>query len=201
MRLPERRRLANGGCEARSPRHLWPGAFHGSDRLVLFAAGKGDATPTATPACRHLGGFAGRTVPAHEAGRRLADDRRRGPSSCPSSRRPRKRLLLWHVADTSMRWGVDRERWRPSSRWGSAAAGDGEGARDLACAGGHDYRASENPGAQLLQESSLSPADYHVLPALSEADGRRLRSSQLAASIDWERSRLSITSDGWSGVV
>src|SRR5712691_7001344 len=42
-----------------------------------------------------------------------------------------------------------------------------------------------------LQESGLSPADYQVLLALSEADGRRLRSSELAASIDWERSRLS----------
>jgi DNA-binding MarR family transcriptional regulator len=46
-------------------------------------------------------------------------------------------------------------------------------------------------GAQLLQESGLSPADYQVLLALSEADGRRLRSSELAATIDWERSRLS----------
>src|ERR1700682_1150612 len=45
-------------------------------------------------------------------------------------------------------------------------------------------------GAQ-LQESSLSPADYQVLLALSEAEGRRLRSSELAESIDWERSRLS----------
>jgi DNA-binding MarR family transcriptional regulator len=45
-------------------------------------------------------------------------------------------------------------------------------------------------GAQ-LQESGLSPGDYQVLLALSEADGRRLRSSKLAASIDWERSRLS----------
>jgi len=42
-----------------------------------------------------------------------------------------------------------------------------------------------------LQESSLSPADYRVLLALSEADGRRLRSSELASTIDWERSRLS----------
>jgi DNA-binding MarR family transcriptional regulator len=42
-----------------------------------------------------------------------------------------------------------------------------------------------------LQESSLSPADYQVLLALSEAEGRRLRSSDLATSIDWERSRLS----------
>jgi len=42
-----------------------------------------------------------------------------------------------------------------------------------------------------LQESSLSPADYQVLLALYEAAGRRARSSELAASIDWERSRLS----------
>ncbi len=53
-------------------------------------------------------------------------------------------------------------------------------------------------GAQ-LQESGVSPADYQVLLALSEADGRRLRSSELAASIDWERQPLSITSGGWSG--
>jgi DNA-binding MarR family transcriptional regulator len=46
-------------------------------------------------------------------------------------------------------------------------------------------------GAQLLQDSGLSPADYQVMLALSEADARRLRSSELAASIDWERSRLS----------
>jgi DNA-binding MarR family transcriptional regulator len=45
-------------------------------------------------------------------------------------------------------------------------------------------------GAELL-ESNLSPADYQVLLALSEADGRRLRSSELATNIDWERSRLS----------
>jgi len=42
-----------------------------------------------------------------------------------------------------------------------------------------------------LQESNLSPADYQVLLALSEARDRRMRSSELAASIDWERSRLS----------
>jgi DNA-binding MarR family transcriptional regulator len=46
-------------------------------------------------------------------------------------------------------------------------------------------------GARLLQETGLSPADYQVLLALREADGRRLRSSELAESIDWERSRLS----------
>jgi DNA-binding MarR family transcriptional regulator len=45
-------------------------------------------------------------------------------------------------------------------------------------------------GAQ-LQASGLSPADYQVLLALREADGTRLRSSELAATIDWERSRLS----------
>src|ERR1700730_8637152 len=45
-------------------------------------------------------------------------------------------------------------------------------------------------GAQ-LQESGCSPADYQVLLALKEADGRRLRSSELAATIDCERSRLS----------
>ena len=42
-----------------------------------------------------------------------------------------------------------------------------------------------------LQESNLSAADYQVLLALSEVDGRRLRSSALAETIDWERSRLS----------
>ncbi|GII57857.1 MarR family transcriptional regulator [Planotetraspora thailandica] len=46
-------------------------------------------------------------------------------------------------------------------------------------------------GAELLRDSGLSPADYHVLLALSEAEDRRLRSSELAATIDWERSRLS----------
>ena len=46
-------------------------------------------------------------------------------------------------------------------------------------------------GAQLQQESSLSPADYQVLLALSDVGGRRLRSSELAGAIDWERSRLS----------
>jgi DNA-binding MarR family transcriptional regulator len=42
-----------------------------------------------------------------------------------------------------------------------------------------------------LQETSLSPADYQVLLALTEAHGRRMRSSELARTIDWERSRLS----------
>jgi DNA-binding MarR family transcriptional regulator len=44
---------------------------------------------------------------------------------------------------------------------------------------------------QLADDSSLSPGDYAVLLALSEAEGRRLRSSELAATMDWERSRLS----------
>ena len=42
-----------------------------------------------------------------------------------------------------------------------------------------------------LQESGLSPADYQVLLALREADGTRMRSSELASTIEWERSRLS----------
>src|SRR5258708_36372258 len=42
-----------------------------------------------------------------------------------------------------------------------------------------------------LQESGISPADYQVLLALREADGTRLRSSELEATIEWERSRLS----------
>lgn len=46
-------------------------------------------------------------------------------------------------------------------------------------------------GARLQQDTGLSPGDYQVLLALSEADGQRVRSSRLAAAIDWERSRLS----------
>jgi DNA-binding MarR family transcriptional regulator len=46
-------------------------------------------------------------------------------------------------------------------------------------------------GARLQAECALSPGDYAVLLALSEAEGRRLRSSQLADEIGWERSRLS----------
>ena len=45
--------------------------------------------------------------------------------------------------------------------------------------------------SHLQSEASLSMGDYQVLLALSEADGNRLRSSELAARIDWERSRLS----------
>jgi DNA-binding MarR family transcriptional regulator len=46
-------------------------------------------------------------------------------------------------------------------------------------------------GARLQAESGISMGDYAVLLALSEADGKRMRSSELAAAIDWERSRLS----------
>lgn len=45
--------------------------------------------------------------------------------------------------------------------------------------------------SRLQNESSLSPGDYAVLLALSEADGTRMRSTELAAAIAWERSRLS----------
>jgi DNA-binding MarR family transcriptional regulator len=44
---------------------------------------------------------------------------------------------------------------------------------------------------QLAADSSLSPGDYAVLLALTESEGKRLRSSELASAIDWERSRLS----------
>ena len=46
-------------------------------------------------------------------------------------------------------------------------------------------------GSRLQAESDLSTGDYAVLLALSEAPGRRLRPSDLAAHISWERSRLS----------
>ncbi|MEU0785110.1 MarR family transcriptional regulator [Streptomyces sp. NPDC006173] len=45
--------------------------------------------------------------------------------------------------------------------------------------------------ARLQQDSSLSPGDYAVLLALSEATGHTLRSSELAGAVGWERSRLS----------
>jgi len=43
----------------------------------------------------------------------------------------------------------------------------------------------------ILQESDISAADYSVLLALSEASDHELRSSDLAAVMNWERSRLS----------
>ncbi|MBB2940827.1 DNA-binding MarR family transcriptional regulator [Actinoplanes lutulentus] len=45
--------------------------------------------------------------------------------------------------------------------------------------------------ARLQADSGLSPGDYAVLLALTEAPDGRLRSSDLAAHIGWERSRLS----------
>jgi DNA-binding MarR family transcriptional regulator len=45
--------------------------------------------------------------------------------------------------------------------------------------------------SRLQSETSLSPGDYAVLLALSEAPDWRMRSSDLAAGIGWERSRLS----------
>ena len=44
---------------------------------------------------------------------------------------------------------------------------------------------------QLQRDSDLSLADYHVLCALSTAPNRKLRVTDLAAVIGWERSRLS----------
>jgi DNA-binding MarR family transcriptional regulator len=45
--------------------------------------------------------------------------------------------------------------------------------------------------ARLQAESGLSAGDYAVMLALSEANERRMRSSELASHIGWERSRLS----------
>lgn len=44
---------------------------------------------------------------------------------------------------------------------------------------------------ELLTDSELSLADYHVLSALQRADGQKLRIQPLAAQIGWERSRAS----------
>jgi DNA-binding MarR family transcriptional regulator len=46
-------------------------------------------------------------------------------------------------------------------------------------------------GIRLTADSGLSQADYGVLLALSEADNHRLRSSELASRVEWERSRMS----------
>ena len=45
--------------------------------------------------------------------------------------------------------------------------------------------------AKLHADSRLSEGDYKVLLELSEAEGRSLRSSELAARMEWERSRVS----------
>jgi DNA-binding MarR family transcriptional regulator len=46
-------------------------------------------------------------------------------------------------------------------------------------------------GSRLQADSGLSTGDYSVLLSLSEAPDNRVRSSELAAAIGWERSRLS----------
>lgn len=46
-------------------------------------------------------------------------------------------------------------------------------------------------GSRLQADSRLSTGDYAVLLSLSEATDNRVRSSELAATIGWERSRLS----------
>lgn len=45
--------------------------------------------------------------------------------------------------------------------------------------------------SRMQRESSLSLGDYQVLLALSEARSQRLRPSELAARVAWDRSRLS----------
>jgi DNA-binding MarR family transcriptional regulator len=44
---------------------------------------------------------------------------------------------------------------------------------------------------RLQSDTGLSPGDYTVLLALSEAENGRMRSSDLATLVGWERSRLS----------
>ncbi|MER2135524.1 MAG: MarR family transcriptional regulator [Arthrobacter sp.] len=43
----------------------------------------------------------------------------------------------------------------------------------------------------MRRDSGLSDGEYRVLLTLSEAEGKAMRSSQLAAQLEWERSRLS----------
>src|SRR3989441_4050719 len=82
--------------------------------------------------------------------------------------------------------GIDRSGTRPAARRRMTSA-------ELAT-----WRSLVDTTAELrrvlgaeLQETTLSPADYQVLLALTEAKGKRMRSSELARTIDWERSRLS----------
>ena len=46
-------------------------------------------------------------------------------------------------------------------------------------------------GVQLQRDTGLSDGDYGVLVQLSEAPDARLRPSQLAAGLQWEKSRMS----------
>jgi DNA-binding MarR family transcriptional regulator len=46
-------------------------------------------------------------------------------------------------------------------------------------------------GSRLQSDSGVSSGDYAVLLSLTEAPGHRVRSSELAATVGWERSRLS----------
>jgi DNA-binding MarR family transcriptional regulator len=52
-------------------------------------------------------------------------------------------------------------------------------------------RLSSTLATRLQADSGLSPSDYAVLLALHDIDHHRLRSSDLAANIGWQRSRLS----------
>ncbi|MBA2444523.1 MAG: winged helix-turn-helix transcriptional regulator [Nocardioidaceae bacterium] len=46
-------------------------------------------------------------------------------------------------------------------------------------------------GQRLTRDSGLSSADYEIMVPLSEASGEQLRARDLAATVDWEKSRLS----------
>lgn len=76
----------------------------------------------------------------------------------------------------------------------STAARRGPTADELAIWRGY-VEASEDirqaMAAGLQATSGISPGDYTVLLALSEADQHQLRSSALAEGIGWQRSRLS----------
>ena len=52
-------------------------------------------------------------------------------------------------------------------------------------------RVKRTLSAAFLETSGISPGDYAVMLALSEAPDSTLRSSDLAAVVGWERSRLS----------
>lgn len=52
-------------------------------------------------------------------------------------------------------------------------------------------RLNHEMNRQLQADSDLSLPDYHVLNALADSPGERLRLGDLAARIGWERSRLS----------
>ncbi len=83
-----------------------------------------------------------------------------------------------------------------TQKGGPLCPGTGSSPPAPSCApGANSSRAAEALrgllAARLQSDSGLSPGDYAVLLALSEATEGRIRSSELATRIGWERSRLS----------